>query len=84
MSAANDETTTGAHKPDPAFVIGQCMATVFRAITTDPVQARSAADGLTQLLDAYRNPNSHDDYFWTVHEFLDGFKCGFVEGTFPE
>ena len=84
MQAANDEPTTGANEPNPHFVLGQCMAKVFRAITTNLVQTRSAEDGLTQLVDAYRGPYSHDDDFWTAHEFREGFRAGFVKGTFPE
>lgn len=84
MQAANDEPTTGADQPDPIFIVGQCVATVFKAITTERVHARSAAFSLAQLADAYRAPQCHDDSLWTVHEFLEGFKAGFVEGTFPE
>ena len=84
MRAANDETTTGAGKPHRNLVLGQCVATVFKAITTDRVHAASAVFSLRQLADAYRAPQCHDDDLTTIHEFLEGFKSCFVEGTFPD
>lgn len=84
MRAANDESTTGAREAQRNRILGQCVATVFKAITTERVHAASAAFSLGQLADAYRAPQCHDDDLATVHEFLEGFKSGFVEGTFPE
>lgn len=82
MRAANDDSATEADTNTTAFVIGQCVACVFKTISTSDLHTRKAVHNVGELLDAYRFPGSKIENRVACEQFLEGFKTAFVEGMF--